>query len=125
MYKIRVFYEDTDAAGLVYYANYLKYIERARTQLLIDNNFSHTYLKDKFDIFLIVKSCNINYLKPAKLDNDLEIFTVIIKKSKVQLYLNQKILYNKKVITEANVRIVSINSIGKVVRMPTELFNIF
>ena len=60
MFNLRVYYEDTDAGGVVYYANYLKYLERARTQILLNNNLNHSLLKDKYNIFFIVKSCDIN-----------------------------------------------------------------
>ena len=125
MYTLKVFYEDTDAAGFVYYANYLKYIERARTQLLFNNNLNHTSLKEKFDIITIVKSCNIEYVNPAKLDDELNIFTSLLKKTRVQFYLNQKIYNKNDLIVEAIVRIVTINSCGKPKRMPYELYNIF
>ena len=125
MYTLKVFYEDTDAAGFVYYANYLKYIERARTQLLFNNNLNHTSLKEKFDIITIVKSCNIEYVNPAKLDDELNIFTSLLKKTRVQFYLNQKIYNRNDLIVEAIVRIVTINSFGKPKRMPYELYNIF
>lgn len=125
MYKIRVFYEDTDAAGFVYYANYLKYIERARTQLLIDNRLTHTYIKNKFNILLVVKSCNLNYIKPASLDDNLYISSTIVKKSRVQIYLNQDIFLKDNLIVEAQIRVASINLIGEVAKMPNELYNIF
>ena len=53
MFKLKVYYEDTDAVGFVYYANYLKFLERARTQLLLDSGFTHTFLKENFNIFYI------------------------------------------------------------------------
>ena len=91
MYKLKVYYEDTDAAGFVYYANYLKFLERARTQLLYKCDLTHTLLKKKFNIITVVKSCQIEFIKPAKLDDELTIKTFLIKKSKIQVFLDQNI----------------------------------
>ena len=125
MYKLNVFYEDVDACGVVYYANYLKYLERAHTQILPDNNINHTYLKNEFNIFTVVKSCYIDYIKSAILDDELEIFTSQLNKSRVNLFLSQKIFCKKNLIIEAKLRIVTINIKGIAVRIPEELYNIF
>ena len=125
IFKLKVYYEDTDAGGVVYHANYLKFFERARSQILTDNLISHTSLKNKFKLMTIVKSCNINYIKPAKLDYNLEIITNITKKSKVQMYIDQKIYYNKICLVEGMFRIVIVNIDGKVSRLPSIIYNIF
>ena len=125
MYKIKIYYEDTDSAGVVYYANYLKFLERARTQILLDNGFTHTLLREKYDIFTVVKSCNVNFLKPAKLDEEIEICTSLIKKSKVQFTLNQKIYSNNILLVEALIKIAIISLEGKITRMPIDLYNVF
>ena len=125
MFKLKVYYEDTDAVGFVYYANYLKFLERARTQLLLDSGFTHTFLKEKFNIITVVKSCEIDFIKPAKLDDDLEISTSLNKKSKIQLFLDQNIYCDNMLVVKAKVRIVTLNIEGKVSRMPLDLFNIF
>ena len=64
-YNIKVYYEDTDAGGVVYYANYLKYLERARTEALTTIGLSNLKIKEKFGALIIVKSCNIEYKKSA------------------------------------------------------------
>ena len=125
MFKLKVYYEDTDAVGFVYYANYLKFLERARTQLLLDSGFTHTFLKENFNIITVVKSCEIDFIKPAKLDDDLEISTSLHKKSKIQLFLDQNIYCDNTLVVKAKVRIVTLNIEGKVSRMPLDLFNIF
>mgnify|MGYP006189298591 CR=1 FL=1 len=125
IFKLRVYYEDTDAGGVVYHSNYLKFLERARTQILFDNGHTHTTLKEKFKIITVVKSCNIDFIKPARLDDEIEISTFLIKKSKIQIYLNQEIFCNNELILNAKVRIAIINTDGKIARMPSDIFDIF
>lgn len=125
MFNLKVYYEDTDAAGVVYYANYLKFFERARTQLLLDSGYTHTFLKDQLNIITVVRSCEIDFIKPAKLDDNLEISTALIKKSKIQIFLDQIIYCNNIIIVKAKVRIAIIDRNGKISRMPQDLFNIF
>ena len=69
-HKLRVYYEDTDAGGVVYYANYLKFLERARTEALFSIGFNNKKVKDLFNSIIIVKSCNIEYKKSAYLEDD-------------------------------------------------------
>ena len=72
-HNIKVYYEDTDAGGIVYYANYLKYLERARTEALVRIGLSNQKIKDDFGALIIVKSCNIDYKKSAYLEDILNI----------------------------------------------------
>ena len=125
MFKLKIYYEDTDAAGVVYYANYLKFLERARTQILFDFGLTHTLLKEKFNIITVVKSCEIDFVKTSKLDDDLEILTSLIKKSKIQVFLKQSIYCKTNLIVKAKVRIVTVDLNGKISRMPSDLFDIF
>ena len=90
-YKFKIYYEDTDAGGVVYYANYLKFIERARSEMINSSGFSNTTLKEKFNLFFIVKYCNINYRKSAKLDDELIIFSSIVSLSKTSIVMKQDI----------------------------------
>ena len=124
-FQFRVYYEDTDAGGVVYYANYLKFIERARTQILLDNGLTNMGIKKKLNIIFVVKSCTINYIKPAKLDDLLTVSTSILSKTKVKIVLNQVIYLENQRIIDANVDLISVNLIGKPVRMPFELINTF
>ena len=125
MFKLRVYYEDTDAGGIVYYANYLKYLERARTNILLNKGISNNFLKEKFDILLIVKSCSIDFIKPAYLEDELFVETNIDKFSKVQIFMSQNIIRNKEIILKAIIRIAFINKKGKISRIPEKLLSIF
>ena len=72
-HKLKVYYEDTDAGGVVYYANYLNFLERARTEALVSLGFSNKKIKDEFGALIIVKSCSIDYKKSAYLEDELSI----------------------------------------------------
>lgn len=72
-HTVKVYYEDTDSGGVVYYANYLKFLERARTEALVSLGFSNKKIKDEFGALIIVKSCNIEYKKSAHLEDELNI----------------------------------------------------
>ena len=83
---IRVYYEDTDAGGIVYYSNYLKFTERCRTELLRDLGISQSNLNEKFGIKFIVHSLSIKYMNPAFLDDLLTIETNINKKITIPIF---------------------------------------
>ena len=68
-FDIKIYYEDTDAGGVVYYSNYLKFLERARSEAIYTLGLSNTKIKKIFGIIIVVKSCNIEYKKPAKTKN--------------------------------------------------------
>ena len=71
-HKLKVYYEDTDSGGVVYYANYLKFLERARSEAIYSLGFTNSSILKTFGILLIVKSCNIEYKKPAKFEDTLK-----------------------------------------------------
>ena len=125
MFKLKVYYEDTDAAGVVYYANYLKFLERARTEFILNKGLSNIKLKENYNIFLVVKSCNIEFLKSAYLEEELFVETKIDKISRVQIYLTQNILKNETTILKAKIRIAVVNNLGKVTRFSDQLFSLF
>ena len=125
IYNVKVYYEDTDAGGVVYYANYLKFIERARTDLIQKNHYSNLKLKNEYKLQFIVKSCNIEFNRPAKLEDNLTIKTSIEKISKIQIYLKQDIYREDENILNAKVRIAVVNINGKISRLPENLLKIF
>ena len=86
---------------------------------------SNPHLKDKFNIITIVKSCEIDFIKLAKLDDNFEISTSLINKSKIQIFLKQNIYYKNSIVVKATVRIVILDIKGKVSKMILHLFNIF
>ena len=117
-HKIKVYYEDTDAGGVVYYANYLKFLERARTEALIKIGLSNLKIKNNFKSLIIVKSCNIDYKKSAYLEDELTIKSYIFSITKTSFVMNQTIIKNKIVIVSAKIQLVFVNEKGKPVKIP-------
>ena len=81
-HKLKVYYEDTDSGGVVYYANYLKFLERARTEALYSIGYSNKKVKENFNSLIIVKACNIEYKKSAYLEDELTIRSFVKSISK-------------------------------------------
>jgi|TARA_B110001450_G_C17384730_1_gene385178 acyl-CoA thioester hydrolase len=122
-FNLRVYYEDTDAGGIVYYANYLKFIERARSEMIYELfDLNHQKLKKNYDIIFVVRSCNIKYLKSAQFEDKLNIQTSIVKKSAVRLNLLQEVKRKKELLVLADVELAVVNSKGEVNKLsPTFL----
>ena len=118
---VKVYYEDTDSGGVVYYANYLKFLERARSEAIYTLGFTNSGLLEKHNILLIVKSCNIEYKKPAKLEDKINIISEVISFTKTSFTMKQCILRKNELITEANVHIVIVDKNGKPSKIPEEL----
>ena len=124
-HNVKVYYEDTDAGGVVYYANYLKYLERARTEALSTIGLSNLQIKDKFGALIIVKSCNIEYKKSAQLEDELQIRSFIKSITKTSFYMNQIITNGDTTTVEAQVHLVFVNEKGKPVKVPVIIFDNF
>ena len=120
-FNIKVYYEDTDAGGVVYYANYLKFLERARSEAIHSLGFSNKGLLENHGILLIVKSCNIEYKQPAQLEDLLEISSEAISFTKTSILMKQLILKNKDIISEAEVHLVAVDNKGKPTKIPDQL----
>jgi acyl-CoA thioester hydrolase len=124
-HNVKVYYEDTDAGGVVYYANYLKYLERARTEALSTIGLSNLQIKDKFGAQIIIKSCNIEYKKSAQLEDELKIRSFVKSITKTSFYMNQIITNDETTIVEAKVHLVFVNEKGKPVKVPDIIFDNF
>ena len=124
-HSVKVYYEDTDAGGVVYYANYLKYLERARTEALAKIGLSNLQIKEKFGALIIVKSCNIEYKKSAHLEDQLSIKSFVKSVTKTSFFMNQFITNDETPIVEAQVHLVFINEKGKPVKVPDIIFDNF
>ena len=124
-HNVKVYYEDTDAGGVVYYANYLKYLERARTEALKKIGLSNLKIKEKFGALIIVKSCNIEYKKSAQLEDQLNVRSFVKSITKTSFLMNQFITRGDILITEAKVHLVFVDSQGKPIKIPDILFQNF
>ena len=124
-HKIKVYYEDTDSGGVVYYANYLKFLERARTEALFSIGYSNKKIKEKFNSLIIVKSCNIDYKKSANLEDELKIRSFVKSITKTSFFMNQIISRDEEIIVEAQIHLVFINENGKPVKIPDEIYSLF
>ena len=124
-HNVKVYYEDTDAGGVVYYANYLKYLERARTEALASIGLSNLQIKEKFGALIIVKSCNIDYKKSAFLEDDLNIRSFVKSITKTSFFMHQFITKDQIPIVDAKVHLVFINEKGKPIKAPDLIFDNF
>ena len=124
-HKIKVYYEDTDAGGVVYYANYLKFIERARSEALLDIGLSNLKIKKDFGALIIVKSCNINFAKSAYLEDQLEIVSFITSLRKASFTMDQLIYRNNDIIVTAKVHLVFVNEKNKPVKISEKILTYF
>ena len=124
-HKLKVYYEDTDSGGVVYYANYLKFLERARTEALCSIGYSNKKVKDDFDALIIVKACNIEYKKSAHLEDELNIRSFVKSITKTSFFMNQIISKENDVIVEAQIHLVFINKEGKPVKIPEDIYSKF
>ena len=124
-HKLKVYYEDTDSGGVVYYANYLKFLERARTEALYSIGYSNKKVKDDFDALIIVKACNIEYKKSAHLEEELNIRSFVKSITKTSFFMNQIITRDNDTIVEAQVHLVFVDQKGKPIKIPDEIYSKF
>lgn len=117
-FPIRVYYEDTDLAGLVYYANYLKFIERARTEYVREMGVDQSRLKAVEGIVFAVRRVEADYLQPARFDDDLTVLTSIERVTGARLVLRQVVERDGTALFEAVVTIVAIGADGQPARLP-------
>ena len=124
-HNVKIYYEDTDSGGVVYYANYLKYFERARTEALSTIGLSNLKIKDEFNSLIIVKSCNIEYKKSAYLEDNLTIKSFISSFLKTSFVMDQSIYRDDLLIVDAKIHLVFVNNNGKPIKIPEIVLNSF
>jgi len=125
IWPVRVYYEDSDAGGVVYYANYLKFMERARTEWLREKGFEQTVLKQQYDLIIAVRKISIDYLKPALFDDLLTITVQISKIGKASMIMAQQVQREADIICTADVKLASLNAITlRPQAFPSDLFNV-
>lgn len=124
-FQCRVYYEDTDLAGIVYYANYLKFIERARSEWVRNLGLDQNVLRKDHGIVFAVRKVEADYLKSAKFDELLLISTELQKKTRVRLNFSQEIYRDSDLIFRANLVVVPLSVAGGLVKLPKIIFDKF
>jgi acyl-CoA thioester hydrolase len=120
-FACRVYYEDTDLAGIVYYANYLKFIERGRTEMLRAAGISQSRLKDETGLVFAVVHVAIDYRAPARLDDLLRVETAVTALGGASLTMRQRVRRDGAVLVEATVRLACVGPDGRACRLPGAL----
>lgn len=118
---LRVYYEDTDAAGIVYHANYLKLAERARTEMMRCLGLDHGSLRARFGLVFTVRRCQIDFLVPARLDDLLEVDTRLLRLGGASLDLEQRVLCQGRLLARLELRLALVGEGQQVARLPAEL----
>ena len=115
---IRVYYEDTDMAGIVYYANYLRYIERGRSEWVREVGLDQNRMKDEDGIVFAVRRVEADYLAPARLDDRLDVLTWVAERRPARMVMGQEVRRGDQVLFRALVTVICMTLDGRPVRMP-------
>lgn len=117
-FSCRVYYEDTDLAGIVYYANYLRFIERARTEVIRSLGIDQKAMKSNDGNVFVVKNLVANYHKPAKFDDILLVKSIFKKIGKATIVLEQNISRDSELIFSAELKLGVVDKMGKLTKLP-------
>jgi len=117
-FDLRVYYEDTDLAGIVYYANYLKFIERGRSEWLRALGFDQRALKEETGTVFAVRRVEADYIASAKFDDELSVISSLDSLSPARLVLSQRVMRGEERLFEAKVTLVALNAAGGPTRLP-------
>jgi len=120
-YKIKVYYEDTDASGRVYHSNYLKYLERGRSEFLYKLGYNHQNLLQSLNFYFVVKHIDIDFKLPAYFEDILNVKTTINEISKVKIIFHQSIFREKDLLIDSEILITPVNNKGKIQKIPIEM----
>lgn len=124
-FDYRVYYEDTDSGGVVYYANYLKFFERARTDYLRQFGISQNELSSRENIVFVVRRCEIDYLASARLDDLISVSVEIVDFKVASIAMNQEIFVANHLIAKLKVELVCIDKISfKPKKIPLTIKNL-
>lgn len=120
---LRVYYEDTDAAGIVYYANWLRFLERGRTEMLRLLGQEHSALREARGVNWVVRRCAVDYLRPARLDDTIEVVTCCGDLRGASLDMLQEVRRGHDVLIRAELVVACMGPAGRPVRLPPDLRN--
>jgi acyl-CoA thioester hydrolase len=120
-FALRVYYEDTDLAGIVYYANYLKFIERGRTEWVRGLGVDQTRVKAEYGIVFAVRRVVAEYLRPAKFDDELLVTTELLAVGGARIELRQAVMRGSEQLFTADVTLVCLTDSGMPARLPAQV----
>jgi len=121
-WPIRIYYEDTDSGGVVYYVNYLKFMERARTEWLRSFSIEQDELRDRLGIIFAVRQVQIDYLLPAKFNDELLVVSTVNKQGKASIIFEQNVMRDNEILVKAIIKIACLDAaLFKPVPMPVEI----
>jgi acyl-CoA thioester hydrolase len=118
---VRVYYEDTDMGGIVYYANYLRYIERARSDWVRSLGVDQNAMREQDGVVFVVRRVEADYLKPAKFDDELQVRTVVKAVTGARLIMLQEIIRGDDLLFQAEVTVVCVGEGGVPARLPANI----
>ena len=121
-FVIRIYYEDTDALGLVYYANYLKYFERARAEYFRSIGFDLRNISDQLNIFFVVRSCKVKFISPAKFNDNIEVISSIKSIKKKLIQFEQIIKLDESILVKGLINISCISRAGHATIIPEDIY---
>ena len=124
-FPIRVYYEDTDMAGIVYYANYLRYIERARSDWVREMGIDQNAMREEDGVVFAVRRVEADYHLPAKFDDELEVRTTVASISGARLIMDQVVHRGEERLFSAQVTIACLTEAGQPVRLPANIRLLF
>ena len=120
-FRLRVYYEDTDAGGIVYYANYLKFIERARTEALLSLGLSQTVLRERHGVLFVVREVQLRYLAPARLEDQLVVTAAVTRLGGASVEMAQEVTRGAEVLARCRIRLACLGRDGRPARIPEAL----
>ncbi|MEO9825504.1 MAG: tol-pal system-associated acyl-CoA thioesterase [Paracoccaceae bacterium] len=120
-FDLRIYYEDTDLAGIVYYANYLKFIERARSEWVRSIGLDQTKLRDEQGIVFAVRRVEADYHAPAKFDDVVQVQTRLIKETGARIVLGQDVIRGDDVLFASSVTLIALSRDGTPARLPADV----
>ncbi len=121
VFPVRVYYEDTDAAGIVYHANYLRFAERARTEMMRGLGVESSRLMREDGLNFAVERCAVDFLKPARLDDALEVHTRVMEVGRASIVAAQDVTCGTTLLTRMRMRLAVLDGTGRAARLPAAI----
>jgi len=122
-FELRIYYEDTDHGGVVYYANYLKYMERARTEFMRGFGIELDQLQSDADVLFAVTEAHVHYRRPARFNDALSVYSELTHARGARLGFRQTVMRDNEILVEGNINLACIDTQGQARRIPQDVLN--